>query len=129
MFIQKRLVTTNSVGCPASCQRLSAVVEGGKQDGGYSRIQSYAAVYLLRGAVHAAMAVGYASSSVSHLPRRFVSGHFGRVVGSPIIDMIIHLLTSVVARVVAQSFCAGRSSLYSPMSVVDIVQTACVSTV
>ena len=47
--------------------------------------------------------------------------------------MIIHLLTSVVARVVAQSFCAGRSSLYSPMSVVvydvDIVQTACVSTV
>ena len=70
MFIQKRSVTTNSVGCPASSQRLSAVVEGGKQDGGYSRIQSYAAVYLLRGAVHAAMAVGYASSSVSHLPRR-----------------------------------------------------------
>ena len=84
MFIQKRSVTTNSVGCPASCQRLSAVVEGGKQDGGYSRIQSYAAVYLLRGAVHAAMAVGYASSSVSHLPVRigrstnFPSSHLPR---------------------------------------------------
>ena len=84
MFIQKRSVTTNSVGCPASIQRLSAVVEGGKQDGGYSRIQSYAAVYLWSVAVHTAMAIGYALSSLSHLPMRLsavtLGGHSGRVV-------------------------------------------------
>ena len=43
--------------------------------------------------------------------------------------MIVHLLTSAVARVASRSFCAGRSSLYSPMSVIDIVQMAGVSTV
>jgi len=74
-------------------------VKGGKQGCAYSQIQLYAAVHLWRGAVHAAMAVGYASLSLSHLPRRLSAVTLGALLCSPIIDMIIHLLTSVVARV------------------------------
>ena len=138
MFIQKRSVTTNSVGghrcCPSSSQCLSGGAYKRREAGlcvltntqSYTVVCGSAFVAWSRPRSHGGwicIVVGVAS------PEEIVSGHFGRVVGSPIIDMIIHLLTSIVARVVAQSFCAGRSSLYSPMSVVDIVQTACVSTV
>ena len=103
VHVSKRSVTTISVGghtyCPASFQRLSAVVKGGKQDCVYSR-KLCAAVYLWRGAIHAAKAVGLCIVVVVSPPEEIECGYtLGALLCSPIIDMIVHLLTSVVARV------------------------------
>ena len=65
--------------CPASFQRLSAVVKGGKQDCVYSR-KLCAAVYLWRGAVHAAKSVGLCIVVVVSPPEEIECGHSGRVV-------------------------------------------------
>ena len=57
-------------------------------------------------------------------PEESVCGHSGRVVllaNHRYDSSFAHLSGSALARVAARSFCAGRSSLYLPMSVVDIV--------
>ena len=83
VHVSKRSVMTISVGghtyCPASFQRLSAVVKGGKQDCVYSR-KLCAAVYLWRGAVHAAKSVGLCIVVVVSPPEEIECGHSGRVV-------------------------------------------------
>ena len=132
--ISKHSVTTISVGghtyCPASFQRLSAVIKGGKQDCMYSRKLSSTAVYLWHGAVHAAKAVGLCIVVVVSPPEEIECGHSGRVV-----VLANHRYDSSSAHL-CSSLCVShiRSALavrhvYSPMSVVDIVQLACVSTV
>ncbi|KAK2174831.1 hypothetical protein NP493_772g02054 [Ridgeia piscesae] len=134
VHVSKRSVTPISAGghtyCPASFQRLSAVVKGGKQDCVYSRKLSCAAVYLWRGAVHAAKAVGLCIVVVVSPPEEIECGHSGRVV-----VLANHRYDSSSAHL-CNSSCVShiRSALavrhvYSPMSVVDIVQLACVSTV
>ncbi|KAK2154508.1 hypothetical protein NP493_2177g00005 [Ridgeia piscesae] len=101
VHVSKRSVTTISVGghtyCPASFQRLSAVIKGGKQDCMYSRKLSSTAVYLWHGAVHAAKAVGLCIVVVVSPPKEMSAVTLGALLCSPIIDMIVHLLTSVVA--------------------------------
>ena len=134
VHVSKRSVTTISVGghtyCPASFQRLSAVVKGGKQDCVYSRKLSCAAVYLWRGAVHAAKAVGLCIVVVVSPPKEIECGHSGRVV-----VLANHRYDSSSAHLCSSSSVSHiRSALavrhvYSPMSVIDIVQLACVSTV
>ena len=134
VHVSKRSVTTISVGghtyCPASFQRLSAVIKGGKQDCMYSRKLSSTAVYLWHGAVHAAKAVGLCIVVVVSPPKEIECGHSGRVV-----LLANHRYDSSSAHL-CSSLCVShiRSALavrhvYSPMSVVDIVQLACVSTV
>ncbi|KAK2146296.1 hypothetical protein NP493_3692g00000 [Ridgeia piscesae] len=108
--------------CPASFQRLSAVVKGGKQDCVYSRKLSCAAVYLWRGAVHAAKAVGLCIVVVVSPPEEIECGHSGRVV-----VLANHRYDSSSAHLCSSSCVSHiRSALavrhvYSPMSVVDIV--------
>ena len=134
VHVSKRSVTTISVGghtyCPASFQRLSAVIKGGKQDCMYSRKLSSTAVYLWHGAVHAAKAVGLCIVVVVSPPKEIECGHSGCVV-----VLANHRYDSSSAHL-CNSSCVShiRSALavrhvYSPMSVVDIVQLGCVSTV
>ena len=77
----------------------------------YSRKLSHAAVYLGRGAVHTAKAVGLCIVVVVSPPEEIECGHSGRVVviASHRYDSSsAHLCSALVC--VSHSFCSGRSS-------------------